>query len=162
MGALIKVCTRALEALSATILLVLTLMVFLNVVLRYCFNSGITVTEELGRFLLVWLVFAGAILAAGSDAHVRVDLFVRKFPRLPRFWIEVICDIIMIYCCWLIVQGGWKQTVLNVHNYLSVSGVPESWMYGSGLIGGVLVGAILVVRLAARVSSFRHPVAGER
>jgi TRAP-type C4-dicarboxylate transport system permease small subunit len=161
MQTLVRICTRILEALSAAILFVLTLMVFLNVVLRYGFNSGITVTEELGRFLLVWLVFAGAILAAGSDAHVRVDLFVRKFPRLPRFWIEVICDVTMIYCCWLIVQGGWEQTVLNVHNYLSVSGVPESWMYGSGFVGGVLIGAILVVRLAARVASFRRPAAGE-
>jgi TRAP-type C4-dicarboxylate transport system permease small subunit len=159
MQALVKICTRFLEALSAAILFVLTLMVFLNVVLRYGFNSGITVTEELGRFLLVWLVFAGAILAAGNDTHVRVDLFVRKFPRLPRFWIDVICDVIMIYCCWLIVHGGWKQTLLNVHNYLSVSGVPESWLYGSGFVGGVLIGAILVARLVARLISFRHPVA---
>jgi TRAP-type C4-dicarboxylate transport system permease small subunit len=161
MQTLVKICTRILEALSAAILFVLTLMVFLNVVLRYGFNSGLTITEELGRFMLVWLVFAGAILAAGHDAHVRVDLFVRKIPRLPRLWIDVICDIIMIYCCWLIVYGGWKQTILNVHNYLAVSGVPESWLYGSGCIGGALIGAILVVRLVGRLVSLRHPVAGK-
>lgn len=159
MRTLVKICTKILEALSAAILLVLTLMVFINVVLRYGFNSGITVTEEMGRFLLVWLVFAGAILAAGADSHVRVDLFIRKLPRLPRFWVEVVCDLIMIYCCWLIVDGGWKQTILNTRNYLPVSGVAESWMYGSGFVGGLIIGLILVVRLAARLTTFRRPVA---
>lgn len=157
MRTFIGVCTHILEALAAALLFVLTFMVFLNVVLRYFFNSGITVTEELGRYFLVWLVFAGAILAAGSNSHVRVDLFIRKLPRLPRAWLDIVCDLIMIYCCWLIVQGGWQQTILNTSNYLAVSGLPESWLYGSGFLAGLLIGIILLVRMVARVLSLGQP-----
>ncbi|MDR1535324.1 MAG: TRAP transporter small permease subunit, partial [Planctomycetota bacterium] len=67
MGSLVKICGKLLEAFGALALLVLTVMVFLNVVLRYFFNSSITVTEELGRYLMIWLLFIGAILAAGND-----------------------------------------------------------------------------------------------
>ena len=41
----------------------MVVMVFGNVVLRYGFNSGITVSEELSRWLLVWITFMGAIFA---------------------------------------------------------------------------------------------------
>jgi len=52
---------RAIDALLATLLLAMVLMVFGNVVLRYAFNSGIVVSEELSRFCFVWLTFIGAI-----------------------------------------------------------------------------------------------------
>ena len=159
MRAIVKVCTRILEAVGAAVLFVLTMMVFLNVVLRYGFNSGIMVTEELGRYFLVWLVFAGAILAAGAESHVRVDLFLNKIPRLPKAYVEIFCDLVMIYCCWLITTGGWAQTKLNVHNYLAVSGLPESWLYGSGFLAGLFIGIILLFRLAGRIASLGKPVA---
>ncbi len=159
MRTLVKICTHILEAVGAAVLFVLTMMVFLNVVLRYGFNSGIMVTEELGRYFLVWLVFAGAILAAGSDSHVRVDVFLNKLPRLPKAYMEIACDLIMIYCCWLIAVGGWAQTKLNVHNYLAVSGLPESWLYGSGFLAGLLIGIILLVRMAGRIASLGKPAA---
>ncbi|MDR3077497.1 MAG: TRAP transporter small permease subunit, partial [Planctomycetota bacterium] len=73
MGKVVKVCTKLLEAISAAVLLVLTLMVFLNVMLRYTFNSGIVVTEELGRYFLVWIRVVGSVLAAGTNSHVRGD-----------------------------------------------------------------------------------------
>ncbi|MDR1519729.1 MAG: TRAP transporter small permease [Planctomycetota bacterium] len=157
MGRLIKVCTKLLEAFGALALLVLTLMVFFNVVLRYGFNSSITVTEELGRYLMVWLLFVGAILAAGIDAHVRVDMFVGKLPRLPRVWVNIVCDLIMLYCCWLIVVGGYDQTILNRKNFLPVSGLPESLIYGSCLLAGILIGLILLARLAGRIASLGRP-----
>jgi TRAP-type C4-dicarboxylate transport system permease small subunit len=127
------------------------------VVLRYFFNSSITVTEELGRYLMIWLLFIGAILAAGNDTHVRVDMFIRMLPRLPRIWVNIVCDLIMIFCCWLIVVGGWRQTVLNVNNILPVSGLPESYIYVSCFLAGVFIGLILLVRLGARALSLRHP-----
>ena len=132
-------------------LLALTLMVFLNVALRYTLNSGIVVTEELGRYFLVWLLFIGSILAAGDNAHVRVDLFFNMLPRLPRAWVDAACDLIMIYCCWLIVDGGWAQTILNSRNYMSVSGLPESSLYVSSFLAGVCIGAILLTRLVLKL-----------
>jgi TRAP-type C4-dicarboxylate transport system permease small subunit len=159
MKTVIKICTKALEAFSALILLTLTVMIFVNVVLRYAFNSSITVTEELGRYFMVWLLFAGAILAAGIDSHVRVDLFIRWLQPLPRAWVEIASDIVMIYCCWLIVVGGWDQTILNVNNILPVSQLPESWVYVSCFAAGVCIGLILLVRLGSRLLFLAHPYA---
>ena len=52
-----------LDTLIALFLAVMVVMVFGNVVLRYAFNSGIAVSEELSRWLFVWMTFLGAIVA---------------------------------------------------------------------------------------------------
>jgi hypothetical protein len=63
---------RLLRWLMVIIIGSMTLLVFLNVVLRYGFNSNLTVTEELGRYLFVWLTFLGGISAFIRNRHVRV------------------------------------------------------------------------------------------
>lgn len=151
MKTLVRHCTTALEAFASVLLFILTVMVFLNVVLRYGFNSGITVTEELGRMLFVWLVFAGAILAAGSDSHVRVDMFTRKLPGLPKKLLATACDLVMIFCCCLITTGGWERTLRNMKNIMPVSGLPQGWLYLAGFLAGLFIGLILVVRVIARL-----------
>ncbi len=150
MKTLLHLCSKALGAFAGLILFTLTVMIFVNVVLRYGFNSGITITEELGRLLFVWLVFAGAILAAASDSHVRVDMFIRKLPPVPKKVVATACDIIMIVCCYLITTGGWERTLRNMKNIMAVSGLPQGWLYLAGFLAGLFIGLILIVRLIAR------------
>ena len=63
MGRIIDLYCRLLKCTIAFCLAVMVVLVFGNVVLRYAFNSGITVSEELSRWLMVWLTFLGAIVA---------------------------------------------------------------------------------------------------
>ena len=66
-----------LKAVIAVFLVLMVVLVFGNVVLRYGFNSGITISEELSRWLLVWLTFLGAIVAVREHSHLGVDSLVR-------------------------------------------------------------------------------------
>ena len=61
-------------------LAVMVVLVFGNVVLRYAFNSGITESEELSRWLFVWLTFVGAIVAMRDRAHLGMDSVVSRLP----------------------------------------------------------------------------------
>src|ERR1044072_4055394 len=70
-----------------TIALCLAVMVVLgfgNVGLRYGFNSRITVSEELSRWLMGWLPFLGAIVALREHSHLGVDTLVRALPPLGK------------------------------------------------------------------------------
>ena len=68
------------DTLLAIALAVMVLLVFGNVVLRYGFNSGITTSEELSRWLFVWLTFLGAIVAMKEGAHLGTDALVSRLP----------------------------------------------------------------------------------
>ena len=72
---------KAIEAVLAALLLGMVLMVFGNVLLRYAFNSGIQVSEEMSRFFFIWLTFIGAIVAMRDGTHLGMDNFVNKLSR---------------------------------------------------------------------------------
>src|SRR5678815_2878573 len=71
---------KLLCALMAGGLMLMVALVFGNVVLRYVFNSGITVSEELGRWLFVWITFLGAIVALREHTHLGTDALVSRLP----------------------------------------------------------------------------------
>ena len=64
---------RLLDAISALCLAVMVVLVFGNVVLRYAFDSGISLSEEVSRWLFVWMTFLGAIVALKEHGHLGTD-----------------------------------------------------------------------------------------
>ena len=75
---------RLLDALIAAALALMVVLVFGNVVLRYGFNSGITVSEELSRWLFLWMTFLGAVVAMKEHAHLGSDMLVSRLPRIGK------------------------------------------------------------------------------
>ena len=80
LNAFIDRCCRWINLLIALALAVMVLLVFGSVVLRYVFNSGISVSEELSRWLFVWITFLGAIVAVKEHGHLGTDLVLIKLP----------------------------------------------------------------------------------
>lgn len=61
---------RISQVLMASCLGVMAVAVFINVVLRYGFGSGVAASEELSRLLFVWMVFIGAAAAYPAGEHM--------------------------------------------------------------------------------------------
>ncbi len=100
---------RLLKVAIAACLGAMVVLVFTNVVMRYLFNSGIPTSEELSRWLLVWLTFLGAIVALRQHAHLGVDTLVRALPPLGKKICFFVSYILMLYADWLLTLGSWKQ-----------------------------------------------------
>ena len=124
---------------------VMVLMVFGNVVLRYGFSSGITFSEEVSRFLFVWITFLGAILAFAQRAHIAMETLTSKLPPAVRRGVAVTSAFLMLMCCVLMVAGGWSQTVINLNNFAPVSGLPRGAIYAAAVLAGVCL-ALLILR----------------
>lgn len=73
---------KILEAILAINLAVLSCIVFINIILRYGFQTSILSVDELSRYLFVWLTFIGAIVAFMDNAHVQVTFWWRNSPRM--------------------------------------------------------------------------------
>ena len=105
---------KLLEAFAVINLALMSLLVFLNVVLRYTMNSGLTFTEEASRYMFVWLTFMGAVLAFNSDEHVSVNFLIARLPpRLRAYW-TIATDLILLACCVLLLIGCCKLTAQNM------------------------------------------------
>ena len=132
---------KAVEAVLAALLLGMLLMVFGNVVLRYVFNSGLDVSEELSRHFFVWLTFIGAIVAMHDGTHLGVDSLVRKLPRRGKLACLTLCQLLILLCCTMLVWGTWRQHEVNATTMAPVTGLSMIWVFGVGYLTG---GAIAV------------------
>lgn len=128
---------RALEMLIVASLAVMAILVFGNVVLRYAFDSGIAVSEELSRLLFVWLIFLGAILASAQHAHIGFDSLVRRLPPRGKKVLITIIGVMMLVASVIFIVGGWRQTVINLDNTYPVLGISYGWLYGVAIVFGV-------------------------
>ncbi|MDG2954762.1 TRAP transporter small permease [Bisgaard Taxon 10/6] len=142
---------KAIEAVCVIILAAMSILVFLNVVLRYGFNSSINVTEEVSRYLFVWLTFLAAVLAFNENQHVSVTVFVEKFSPAAKKLLFIITDVIMLFCCYLIVDGSWIQFNLNLNNLAPISGLPQGITYLASTVAGVLIGLLILARIATNL-----------
>jgi TRAP-type C4-dicarboxylate transport system permease small subunit len=134
---LTQAVTRALELTIVACLAVMAILVFGNVVLRYGFDSGIAVSEELSRLLFVWLVLLGAILASRQHAHIGFDTLVKSLPPGWKKAAIAFTGTLMLGACVIFVVGGWQQTNINLDNSYPVLGISYAWLYGSAMVFGV-------------------------
>ncbi len=133
-------------------LAVMAALVFVNVVLRYAFNSGIALSDEVARFLFVWLTFLGAIAAYGRGEHIRTEfLRARLSPRWRRA-LDVASELVVAGCCVLLLVGAGKLFMQNLTNRAPISGLPTAAVYASGLVAGVVILLLSAVRLTALVT----------
>jgi TRAP-type transport system small permease protein len=137
----------ALKFLVALFLAIMVVLVFGNVFLRYAFNSGITVSEELSRWLFVWVTFLGALVALREHAHLGVDTLVKRLPAIGKKICLVISLLLMLYVTWLLLQGSWEQTLINLDVKAPATGLSSGLFYGVGLVFGVSSGLILLHQL---------------
>lgn len=138
---------RLIELVLVLCLGAMVLMVLGNVILRYGFNSGITASEELSRFLFVWLTFLGAVLGLREGAHLGVDTLVRLMPLLGRRLCFALNHLLMLGCCALFFWGTWVQRPINLANEAPVTGLAMEWVFG---VAYVSAGSMMLM-IAARL-----------
>lgn len=138
---------RAIDLLIAAALAVMVVLVFGNVVLRYVFNSGIAVSEEVARWLFVWLCFLGAVAALKEGGHLGTDMLVSRLPLAGKKACMVLGHLLMLYVTWLFLQGSWQQARINMDMEAPVTGMPVSIFYASGVVFSVCAGVLLFLQL---------------
>ncbi len=138
---------RVLEVLIALALAVMVVLVFGNVVLRYAFNSGITVSEEVSRWLFVWLTFLGAIVALKEHAHLGSDMLVSRLPTLGKKILLVVGHLLMLYITWLLFSGSLAQARINWEVEAPVTGASVAIFYSAGIVFAVSAAVFLLYEL---------------
>lgn len=147
LNAAIERCCRWIELLIAAGLAVMVVMVFGNVVLRYAFNSGIAISEEVSRWLFVWITFLGAIVAVQDHGHLGTELLLDRLPPPAQRACLVVAHGLMLFCTWLLFSGALAQTRINLDVQAPVTGASVGIFYASGVVFAVASGLLLLLKL---------------
>ena len=133
---------KLLEFLVVACLVAMVIMVFGNVVLRYAFNSGITISDEMSRYCFIWLTYIGAMVAMREKGHLGVDTLVRHLPLGGKKLCFFLSEIMMLICNLIFLKGTWEMHELQVTNVSPVVGISMIWIYGIGYVVSLVMSVI--------------------
>jgi TRAP-type C4-dicarboxylate transport system permease small subunit len=127
------------DVIAFAIFWVLAIVVFLQFFTRYVLNDSMAWTEEIARYLLIWVTFVGGAIAVRRGTHIGVEVllhFLRpRYVTILRFVIDVITVGFVGLLCWqslLITERMQIQTMM-------VADVSMSVVYGGVVLGCFLM-----------------------
>lgn len=132
----------------ALLMLALVASVVWQVASRYLLHAPSSWTEELARFLLIWIGLLGAAYAYRTHAHMGIDVLINKAGPLGRRSLKVItAAIVLVFAVAVMLLGGIKLVLLTAQlNQLSAAlGLPMAAVYLVIPLSGVLI-AVYAVR----------------
>ena len=131
----IDLCGRSVSWLT----LLMVLVTFFVVLLRYAFDSGSIAMQESITYLHSMIFLIGASWTLQQDAHVRVDIFYTQFGAEGRAWVDFVGSVflllpVMVFISWI----SW--------DYVSSSwSVLEGSREAGGLAGVYLLKSLILV-----------------
>lgn len=138
---------RLLEVILVICMVVMFVLVFINVVLRLFFNSGIDISEELPRYAFIWMTFVGAVIGMRKHAHLGVDMVVAALPVFGRKVCWGISQAVMTVCSLYMLYGTWLQHEIIAANASPVMQMSMLYVYGISYLSGAAITIICVTNL---------------
>jgi TRAP-type C4-dicarboxylate transport system permease small subunit len=133
-----------LKFFAAGCLGVMIVLVFGNVVLRYAFDSGIAISEEVSSWCMTWMTYTAGLIALRNHGHLGFDTLLKKFPPIAQRFFLALANLLMIAIMLMFLQGSWLQTVINLGNKAPASGLSTGLLYGIGIVFSAIAIVILL------------------
>jgi TRAP-type C4-dicarboxylate transport system permease small subunit len=134
----------------------LVLDVMWQVFSRYVIGVPSTYTDELARFLLIWVSLLGAAYASGRDMHLAIDVFPNSLAPPARRRLNVLIDLLVIGFVLAVLVIGGGTLVYYTYAYLQLTPtlqIPMALVYLIGPISGLLI-------IYYKISDLRRTLAG--
>ena len=146
-----RIMNRAEEAVICILLITTTLLVFVDVVMRFGFNAGFMWSQELTLHMSAWMVLFGSSYGLKVGSHIGMDAFIKIFPSIGRRILTAIAAIGALIYCGLIFYGSWIYLAKMKMIGIDLEDLPiPVWIAHSPLLLGYL---FLIVRLLIILSS---------
>ncbi|MDR3231882.1 MAG: TRAP transporter small permease [Synergistaceae bacterium] len=127
----------------------MTLLVFCQVVMRYVFRNSLSWSEELARFIFMWLSWIGASYAVKERSHFRVEMFANLMKGRRRIRFELLILVIWFAFAAIMTWLGTRLTIflMEKRQISPAMEIPMSWVYASVPAGCGLMAVRLIVEI---------------
>ena len=163
-----KKITKIYDSLEAFVLVLAlafsTLLIFVQVIFRYVLIDSITWSEELARYIFIWMIWLGTSVSMKQKEHIRMDMLMNAVHGKGKLVLDLVSGIIMLAFCIFLVKYGWdlvasmmsrgnKSVALRLPMWIVYSSLPFSQL----IVALRLIGSI--VSDAGKL--FSHQTSGE-
>lgn len=156
-----KACMKAVNTLLrfvlAALVAVMVLVCCWQVITRFVLNNPSKYTEEILRYLLIWLTMLGAPYAYGAGKQLAIDLLVVKFSPKGQKYTRIFVEIIVLILSASVLVYGGIAVALNAHGQISAAmKLPMEFYYACIPIGGALMILYSLERLSAALKELKE------
>lgn len=88
---------------------IMTVTVLLGVLFRYVFRSPLGWTEELSRYVMIWMALLSVALCIWRHEHVGVTMFIKKLPRLAAKTVIFLSNFLVLYFLYVLAVFGFRM-----------------------------------------------------
>ena len=143
---------RLTHGLMAACLGVMAVAVFVNVVLRYGFGSGVAASEELSRLLFVWMVFIGATAAYPAGEHMAFTSLIGllRGRRAAMALATALIRLLVIGGAALVAHGAWQQVIVGLDSHSVVLGYPTALLPLPAFLSATAIALMALIELFKR------------
>ncbi len=153
---------RIVDSVLAWLLIVLMFVAVVNVLwqvfTRWVLNDPSSYTEELARYLLIWIGLLGAGYAAGKKMHLAIDLLPNKLVGARRNALEILIDgLILAFAILVMVIGGYRLMSLTLFmgQQSAALGIQLGWVYSVIPLSGAVIAFYAVMAILDRIQVLR-------
>lgn len=154
---------RVIGAFIGILLGLMVIIVFSNVIARYFLNSSLAWSEELSRFMLIWLAFLGSILAYIKNEHLGLDLLV-FLPTRVAMVVRIVANVLALVALAVLFWGGWQITALTMESGWTspALSIPYGLVYLVVPFSGIMLLLQGGLKLTGLVRAFTIELRGEK
>ena len=126
-------CLKIINGITATITMLflstMVLLIFIQIISRTLFGLSFVWTEEVARFLMIWVVFLGAGIAFQYGAHISIESLFIRLPVKKQKIIQVIITLLVIIFLLVLFMVGYQISMLMMIQKSPALRIPMGYIY---------------------------------
>ena len=149
--------TKAIEAICAVLIALVTILTFVQVIRRFIFSAAFPWAEEIAIYIMIWITFLGAVLCLRYQEHTRIDAFINLFPVKIRKWIEAF-DLLVCFAFMMLLSYHSIPLLKMMGKFTSAaSKTPMYLVYSCILVSGILMIPYFIILIVKKVQEKEQP-----
>lgn len=135
MKKVLNVLNKAEEVTIVGMFIIMVAAIFIQVIMRYVFQNSLVWTEELGKFLFIWISWLGISIGEKRGEHIKITLVTDKFGLKGQHIANIISEIIVIGICLITVYYGVNMVMLQATTHYAGIKISVAWGYLAVVLG---------------------------
>ncbi len=125
----LNIFNKFFEVSSIVIFSIMLISVVMQVLFRYVLKTPLIWIEEITRFLLIWAVFIGSVVAQKKVVHPRVDFVIDLLPKRLAKKVNIFLDLIVLLFCISMLYYGFQLALVLKNLYTPTLGISLFYLY---------------------------------
>ncbi|KXL52772.1 ectoine TRAP transporter small permease protein TeaB [Anaerotignum neopropionicum] len=127
-------------AICSILMVIMTVLIFIQVIMRYVFGSSLVWSEEMARYVFIWLIYLGISYGARVMKHIKIEAALGLFPKKLRPFVIILGDVLFLVFSVVIVYLAYDVVMhqVKLNQKSPAMQIPMWFMYSAPMVGFAL------------------------